>query len=157
MSIRHTRAMRGPAVAVALALVCLTCLPASAAGQADDVFVDPDSPSGREYEIPLERARRDVSAREPSASRGPSAPAPLFGAGVGSAPEAAASGRSPKRPGRERAARARADAPAALEAAIRQPGAPDSAAGASLMLGGAAAAILLLGAALGFSLRRSRR
>ncbi|MDP8909868.1 MAG: hypothetical protein M3N47_12315 [Chloroflexota bacterium] len=66
------------------ALVAAACAPAAiapiAAAQEDEVFVDPGSPSGKEYELPIDRARQQGAK---SATRGSSAQkAPLFGEGV---------------------------------------------------------------------------
>lgn len=67
--------------------VCLAAVVASFAGaegtaiaQGDGVVVDPESPAGKEYALPLEAARRDGAGRG-TASTG-SASAPLFGAGI---------------------------------------------------------------------------
>lgn len=64
-----------------LALV-MVCVPSSPAfGQEDGVTVDPDSPSGKEYALPLEDARRRAGSRGKGKRR--SGQSPLFGAGVG--------------------------------------------------------------------------
>jgi hypothetical protein len=63
-----------------------------AASAQEPVQVDPDSPAGVEYKLPLEQARRD-SAPDPGdgggrprsgggSGRGAGSPAPLFGAGI---------------------------------------------------------------------------
>src|SRR4051812_12712791 len=53
--------------------------------QEPGVVVDPESPSGKEYAIPLERARGEADPRGPKSSAGASAAgaSTLFGAGVG--------------------------------------------------------------------------
>jgi hypothetical protein len=60
-----------------LAAGILGALPASAGAQ---VFVDPGSPTGQEYVIPLEEARRESA--DPGGERNAQAPQPLFGEGV---------------------------------------------------------------------------
>ena len=69
---------------VVFALGCLAVLVlAVPAGAQDDVFVDPDSPTGAEYDIPLERARRDASTDQSEAVQSyRSRTAPLFGEGI---------------------------------------------------------------------------
>src|SRR5688500_10175816 len=107
--------MRGRTLATALAALALGAGAAPAAAQQDEVFVDPDSPTGREYDIPLERARRDAvqgpgSAAQPYRSRS----APLFGVGVGDGAEAGApAARAARRPRNRRGEAARA-----VEAAV---------------------------------------
>jgi hypothetical protein len=49
--------------------------------QRDGVYVDPDSPAGKEYALPLDAARGNVSGGGGSAAPGGDAP-PLFGAGI---------------------------------------------------------------------------
>lgn len=61
-------------------LVALGSVPAPSGAQSDsDVMVDPNSPAGTEYDIPIRRARRD--AQGGSSSGSPDSPA-LFGEGV---------------------------------------------------------------------------
>jgi hypothetical protein len=71
---------------LAALLTCVALLPAAPApAQEDGVTVDPDSPSGREYDIPTERARREAGSRDKERpDKGDDAP--LFGQGVGSEP-----------------------------------------------------------------------
>jgi hypothetical protein len=81
----------GPLVAVTRALtgavvVALLMLPSVAPAQEPGVFVDPDSPAGKEYVIPLEEARRQAAGEEQrgagAARAGDSGGQPLFGAGI---------------------------------------------------------------------------
>jgi hypothetical protein len=73
-------------------LAALLALPAAAAAQRGGVFVDPESPAGKEYAIPLEEARRQgagggdptTEGRGGGGARG----APLFGEGIEPAPSA---------------------------------------------------------------------
>lgn len=57
--------------------------PGGASAQEEGVFVDPDSPAGTEYAIPVEEARREASG-DPDGKDSTGAPrqAPLFGAGI---------------------------------------------------------------------------
>jgi len=68
--------------AVSTTLCCLVLVaPASAA--TDGVFIDPSSPSGKEYAIPLEQARRDAATGGGSGAVQPGErTAPLFGVGI---------------------------------------------------------------------------
>ena len=91
---RRERSSRPPAVILGcvlsrlLALVCAVAATVGASAvvapvalaQEDEVFVDPGSPSGKEYELPIDRARQQAgtSTKKGSGSR----KAPLFGAGV---------------------------------------------------------------------------
>ena len=91
------RALLGLFVAAAF-----IALPAGASAAADGIIVDPNSPSGKEYAIPLEQAiqeqggTRDTSSGEPSSL---ALFAPLFGRGIASS-SGAHGGRSNDRPGR---------------------------------------------------------
>jgi len=65
-------------------VVLVLALTAPPAAAQDEVFVDPDSPSGREYAIPLEEARRNAASGGPPSRVQPGErSAELFGAGVG--------------------------------------------------------------------------
>jgi hypothetical protein len=69
---------------VAVALLISALAPPSLARAQDGVFVDPDSPAGKEYALPLEQARREAAGGanrgegEASGGREPS----LFGEGI---------------------------------------------------------------------------
>ena len=76
MSFRTIRRLAG---AVSLAAVVALAPAPQAGAQGAGVVVDPDSPAGKEYAIPLEQARDTTSS--PAAKRD-GAPAELFGAGV---------------------------------------------------------------------------
>src|SRR6476619_4464476 len=51
----------------------------AAAAQDDGVHVDPNSPAGKEYALPLDSARRDANGGGDSAA---GSGAPLFGVGI---------------------------------------------------------------------------
>ena len=165
---------------LALCAICFLLLPAAAHGQRD-AQLDPDSPAGVEYQLPLEQARKNLS---PSDGDGPGSEggrgsgggrgeglASLFGAGIvpikdgsgaqeggdrGNADPAAAQGSS----GSDRAGgdQGRDGAGAGSgAAALRQPalGASDEDGGsAALPIAGIALAVLAVGGLLGLALRR---
>jgi hypothetical protein len=138
-----------------LVLVAALALPAGAAAE-EGVFVDPGSPAGKEYAIPLAQARRDASGDQGSAPKA-SNDAPLFGQGITrrarSKPAAGRSGNSPAaRPGAPEGD----EPPSQLTAAERRElasasTAPGPGTGWTLALGLGAAA---LGVGLGLGLRR---
>ena len=144
-------------------------LPAAASAQ-DGVFVDPDSPSGKEYQIPLESVRRQANPHaRPGAKIAPGErSSPLFGEGIGSGEtrggatrtrsdeggeprgpaNAERSGSAARRSEAERAARE------AITAATTRPGAPAGGAGSTLAVVGGAIVVLLAGGLGGYVLRR---
>jgi hypothetical protein len=118
----------------------------------DGIFVDPDSPAGKEYAIPLEQARSE-GVGEPGgapgtvlprgsgsvSSSGPR-PAPLFGRGIRRADRGRGGGKARQPPARTPVTRGSA---AILTADADTP-----------PLAAIAAALIALGAGLGFGLRR---
>lgn len=153
-----------------LALVALLLLVAtpSAAAQEDGVFVDPDSPAGKEYAVPIDQARGEAAG----GGNRPPGEEPLFGEGIepaagGSGNKDAGGGagdkgqQGSKREGSKREGDASGgDAPqsssdlgqssTAIEAA-----AADGSDG--LLSAGIAAAVLAVGLLAGFGLRRLLR
>jgi hypothetical protein len=65
----------------ALAVLGLLTVTGEAAAQSDGVFVDPDTPAGKEYALPLDRARQDVAPNSGAQGSEPGN-AELFGAGI---------------------------------------------------------------------------
>lgn len=66
-------------------------LPASAIAARDGIIVDPNTPSGKEYAIPLEQAIQEQGGTRATSSGEPSSLAlfsPLFGRGISSSPSA---------------------------------------------------------------------
>lgn len=136
-----------------------------ALAQDDGVTIDPDSPTAKEYAIPLESARRDAApGRETSEP-------PLFGEGVtpesdGDAQPASGGPGSSREPGKpRRASRDSGDdasngdalTPSALKAvaeAAERPGAPGGGGSTLLVIG---AGIALVAAAAGAGLIARRR
>jgi hypothetical protein len=71
-----------PSAHLVLAIFATLLLGAGAVFAADDgVHVDPDSPAGKEYALPLETARSDAGGGDGSDSGG-TGKAPIFGAGI---------------------------------------------------------------------------
>lgn len=140
-----------------------TVLPASALAQEDGVFVDPDSPAGKEYAIPLDEARREATGGEDGT---PGSAPPLFGEGV--MPESAprehdASDRrdrnrssSGRNSSGDRTA-ATPTGPSRSEAAPGLPAAGGGSASATVVTGGLALAVLAAGSLIGLALRRASR
>jgi hypothetical protein len=164
------------ALRIAAPVAVLLLLPAVAPAQ---VFVDPDSPTAKEYAIPLESERRQA---DPDVAPGEGVvqgerSSPLFGVGIepGSGSPSAresqsdASGGGGTASGEEggggaagsgRGTAAGASDPASSEppdvvqAASANPGAPDGGIGTPLLIAGVAVAVLAVGGAAGFLLRR---
>jgi hypothetical protein len=57
-------------------------LTSPAVAQEDGVFVDPDSPTGKEYAIPLESVRRQADPSTEQSGSDATGTAPLFGTGI---------------------------------------------------------------------------
>jgi hypothetical protein len=68
-------------VACALAALGLLMTAGDAMAQSDGVFVDPDTPAGKEYALPLDKARQDV-APSSGAQGSESGDTEPFGAGI---------------------------------------------------------------------------
>jgi hypothetical protein len=71
-------------------------VPGGAAAQEDGVIVDPNSPTGKEYAIPLDKARRDSGTSQPkrssdsgSGSTSTSSEPDRFGEGIAPVPQTA--------------------------------------------------------------------
>ncbi len=159
-------------------VACALVAPSAAVAQ-EQVQVDPNSPAGVEYKLPLEQARRDA---QPDASGGGGrggggggGPTPLFGAGirpVGS--EGADGGKGTRDDGNRAGGEQSGDSGdrrvtgaggrdlASLGADESKPSfssatAADGESSAGLILGGIALAVVVAGAALGLALRRGLR
>lgn len=158
---------------VALVAAALLGLPAEASAQRGGVIVDPDTPAGKEYAIPLESARREaggggVGNRSGGGSRGTVAGA--FGVGLSRASgDGSEGGRSQDQSGRQDGDGSResgdgAGAGAGASAGARDgsDGAPDVPAAEEVSEGSFAAgsvvgiilALLAIGGLLGLLLRR---
>jgi hypothetical protein len=125
------------------------------------VFIDPDSPAGTEYAIPLDQARREAAGGNAGAGSPATGEQPLFGAGV--APrreERQARGGRPRGSARqadpEEAEKARspgASTPGGSTAAIAA--ATGDGGSEALLTGAIAAAVLAVGLAAGLAFRKS--
>lgn len=131
----------------------------AAVAQDDEIFVDPGSPSGKEYALPVESARKQA-ARDAQQRSSSAQPAPLFGEGVDDRATADAggsgssSGSGSAKGGGGGSTDADGGTPAASAATLKaQAAAPDGGIGVAAVIG-AGAGVLLLGGAIGVLLRR---
>jgi hypothetical protein len=149
--LRHQLLAGCGALAVSFALAG----PAVAASQNDDPQVDPGSPAGTEYQLPVDRAREQASGGGSGApgsstgSTGSTGTAPLFGEGVkpsksgkGSTAKTTTTGEQPGL------------GTATPEIVRSQAAAPDGGGSGLLPIAGIAAGVLLLGAIAGILWRR---
>lgn len=153
-------------------LVLLAAAPGSTAQAQDEIFVDPESPAGKEYAIPLDRARREASGVGSSSPRGDSTrPGSLFGAGIsrrGGAGDRAGQrssaspngGRTVPQDGRESPGESAGGAGGDLDARRRGPApavSSASAPGGNALLtgGGIALGVLVAGGVIGVLLRQA--
>ena len=148
----------------ALALAIAAPAPAAAAAaQEDEIFVDPGSPSGKEYALPVESARQQAAADASGRSPG-TQPAPLFGEGVddGSTAGQGGTGSGSGSGGATGGGGATNDADGGTPSASgvarsatlkAQAAAPDGGIGLAAVVG-VGAGVLLLGGAIGMLLRR---
>jgi hypothetical protein len=144
---------------VVAALVSCVVAPPAVAQAATQV--DPDSPAGVEYQLPLDRARQESATSKAKGESGSPGRAPLFGAGVepvGKGPAKSETGRgSAGRPGD--GSRSFAPVPGAEGSPVVRPGVAQAgreSAPAGLLLGGGAAVLLLLSAGVGLLVRRGQ-
>ncbi len=157
-------------LAAALAVALTPAAPATARS-GDGVTVDPNSPTGKEYAIPLQSARRDATQGTDTPGRAPQGErsVPLFGEGVGDSPaqSGSSSGGSSLRAPRssheqpQRSSKRSADGGTVQDAiagtrTVRAT-VPDGGAGSVLTIGAVALSVLLLGAVLGSIARRRAR
>jgi hypothetical protein len=161
--------MRSIATRIGL-LVGLCLLPAPAAlAQTPGLHVDPNSPTGKEYAIPLDHARNSASGggsqAQPSNSGGSDSSSPLFGVGVGGgggsgnggSGGSGGSGSGGAKPGAKPGSKSGARSTPLLPTGIREASAsPSAGVGTPLMVAGIAAAVVLAGALFGLILRRRR-
>jgi hypothetical protein len=153
-------------VAVALVLAWMAAAPAAAQTLKPEpgVFIDPESPSSKEYDIPLERARRGADpGTDPDSpvGQGQRGVAPLFGAGITAASggDETGDGAGPgggRRNGDDQGSgtATSGDPPAAVVEAATNPTRPAGDGGTSLAIVGIALAVLLAGSGAGWLLRR---
>jgi hypothetical protein len=147
------------ALSVTVALVA----PAPAPAQDDEVYINPDSPSGVEYDLPLERARRGADPeREAGADVArQSQSAPPFGSGVGPSEDEPIGARSKGQAQARTKANAARDGrdpalPPEVVAAAAQPVSPADSSGSTLIYAGLGALVVAAGGVIGLLLRRRR-
>jgi hypothetical protein len=154
-----------------LLLTCLCVLALAASAHAQGPRVDPDSPAGSEYQLPVERAREQARER-PTPQAGSSdgergARAPLFGSGVQErepAPDRPRAAGEPAKADRRRergrtaepepAPELRPDLGTATPEVRAQAAAPDDGGSGVATIAGAALGMLLLGGLGGLAWRR---
>jgi hypothetical protein len=145
-----------------LALCALAVIAPAAVAADDEIFVDPGSPSGKEYALPVDSARKQAAGGTQGAKDRTST-TPLFGEGVDAATPKAGTGKASAAGAKAGAgdagggsagappARVATAAPRTLKA---QAAAPDGGIGTAAIIGGVSAGVLLLGAVIGVLLRR---
>jgi hypothetical protein len=160
-------------VPVTILLALATAAPSAA--QDEGVTIDPNSPSAKEYAIPLESERRQANPRQHPGDRiqQGSRSSPLFGEGIEPARGASGDGTKPSsdgtgtsgsgvpgataREGRASTRKSETQATAAeVLRATSNPGAPAGSVDTVLIIAAVAAAVLALGAGAGLLLRRRR-
>jgi len=151
--------------AIHFVIACALVVPSGATAQ-EPVQVDPDSPAGVEYQLPLEQARRDAApggggGRRTRSGGGSGAPVPLFGAGITRDGSQSGGGADGNRGGAEqsgdRGDRGASGADGGEATGSRAGPAENGGGSSGLFLGGIAVAVLVLGGALGLALRRGLR
>ena len=147
----------------ACALVTLGLLAGAgqAAAQSDGVHVDPDTPAGKEYALPLDKARQDVAPNSGAQGSDGGGDTELFGAGItkqdgggkGGGGDGAAAGGS-----NGEGERGSSQSPALTDtASVAKAGAStDSGISAGLLTALIALGVLVVGGAAGLSLRALR-
>jgi hypothetical protein len=164
--------MRGSRTSLVALVLVLLAPPIPAAAQNEGVFVDPDSPTGKQYQVPLESARRQADPRgdgrvAPPGGRptGTSA-APLFGEGIVTSQRGKGSSNGdPANTSDSRRKDKRQVSPSspssgspgargAVQAAVSNPGAPSGGVGSTLLIAAGGAIVLLAGGLAGVLMRR---
>lgn len=137
-----------------LLLMSLFVLAFAAPATAQEPQVDPGSPAGIEYQLPVDRARDEAGGS--SRSGRDSREAPLFGAGVESKKRSASAARSGTDSDPSTTGDGERDDDAGTTEAVRaQVAAPDRPGNALALIGAGACAVLLLGGLAGLAWRRS--
>lgn len=164
--------MRGSRTSVAVVGLALLA-PAPAVAHGGGVFVDPDSPTGKQYQLPLESARRqadpgsDGRLAPPGARPSGTGPAALFGEGIakashagkrsgssGSAGQSKPDGKAGGSNGSSSSPKMDSGSSSSVQAAVSNPGAPSGGIGSTLLIAAGGGLVLLIGGLAGFLLRR---
>jgi hypothetical protein len=133
----------------------------AASAQERGVFIDPDSPAGTEYAIPLDAARRDAAGGKAGLGSAPAGAQPLFGAGIAPRSEERPARRDDSRRSTRQGGAENGDEERSSE--TRSPGGSTAAVAAAagegnsdtLLTVGVAAAVLAVGLAAGLAFRRT--
>jgi hypothetical protein len=142
-------------------IALLTLAAPAASAQERGVFIDPDSPAGTEYAIPLDQARREAAGGAAGSGAPPGREQPLFGAGIAPRIEERPARRSDSRR-RSRQGGAQngdqvpssgAKGPSGTTAAVAATAGEGNS--DTLLTVGIAAAVLAVGLAAGLAFRRS--
>ena len=153
-----------------IALLVLVVAAPPAIARDDGVSVDPDSPAGVEYAVPLDQARRDATGTPGGGSAGTDHGQPLFGVGIerasagsgggggakgsgGSGPSAGTGGGSSGAGTQAGAGEAAGNGASAAAIEVAASGGSST----GLLSAGIAVAVLLLGLLGGLGLRRVLR
>jgi hypothetical protein len=127
-----------------------------AAWAQSDPELDPNSPAGEEYKLPVDRARQDARPHSP----GGATAAPLFGAGVGDTPRDSSSGSSQDQSTASSSGSAKtsnaspAPGSSTHEPVRAQAPAPGAGGGGTVPVAASAAGVLLIGGLAGLAWRR---
>jgi hypothetical protein len=152
-------------VLLRLLLPCLCTFALVTPAAAQDPQVDPGSPAGTEYQLPVERAREEAGGGSSGSSgsgggsngsdSGTPGEAPLFGAGVEGEKQSSANAKSGTDSDPATTADVEQDGGTSAEQTVRaQAPAPDDAGAAIVAIAGGAAGVLLLGGLAGLAWRR---
>jgi hypothetical protein len=146
--------------------IALLTLAAPAAAQERGVFIDPDSPAGTEYAIPLDQARREAAGGGASPGSPSAGQEPLFGAGIAPRGEERPAGRGDSRSGARRGGAdggddgdekpspsSEASTPRGTTAAVAATAGEGNS--DTLLTAGLAGAVLAVGLAAGLAFRRT--
>jgi hypothetical protein len=132
--------------------------PASAALGQNDVKVDPDSPSGVEYAIPLERARDHAAKDSPKDKSPGERSAPLFGEGISprGGKDGGTAGKSDSSDDASSTGQSHRSGSYGGRPVPTSASTPESSGSGSALIGGLAILALLTGTVLGGLIRRRR-
>jgi len=138
-----------------LLAACLLALALAPAAAAQAPQVDPSSPAGTEYQLPVDRAREQASGGPSGGGSTTSASgeAPLFGAGVEPEGDGAGQSHASSKPKTGSGDDAQASGESSAAVVRSYADAPDGGAGA-LAIGAGAVGVLAIGAAAGLVWRR---
>jgi len=130
----------------------------SANAQQDEVFVDPESPAGTEYAVPLDQARREATGASAGGEAGTPSQGgeaqPLFGVGIQREPKRSAKS-GHRRHAQSKPSQSATPTSDQRAAAVEAAAASDGS--GCLLSAGIAAAVLAAGLLVGFGLRRALR